>query len=174
MVKFHDSKEGIFVKINNVCCIKVAGFDLDHTLIQPKKGRRFPIYRDDWQLLYKNEIPILKQLVKDGYRIVIFTNQGGILKKRTKLEDILYKLDEFIKKVGIPMDYVLSYKYNTYRKPNIGMWQIYKKYSKKRIFKKNSFYCGDAAGRKNDFSDSDKKFAKNIGIEFYIPEKIFM
>ena len=41
-------------------------------------------------------------------------------------------------------------------------------------FKKNSFYCGDAAGRKNDFSDSDKNFAKNIGIEFYIPEKIFM
>ncbi len=29
-----------------------------------------------------------------------------------------------------------------------------------------SFYSGDAAGRIGDFSDSDKKFAKNIGIKF--------
>ena len=42
------------------------------------------------------------------------------------------------------------------------------------------FYVGDAAGRcksgvrrKKDWSDSDKKFAINIGIEFYTPEEFF-
>ena len=37
-----------------------------------------------------------------------------------------------------------------------------------------SFYVGDAAGRKNDFSCSDRKFAFNIGINFYTPEEFFL
>lgn len=43
-----------------------------------------------------------------------------------------------------------------------------------------SFYCGDAAGRpargttKKDFSDSDLKFALNIGIQFKTPEQVFL
>jgi bifunctional polynucleotide phosphatase/kinase len=43
-----------------------------------------------------------------------------------------------------------------------------------------SFYCGDAAGRpktKNrakDFSDSDRKFAINCGLEFKTPEMYFL
>lgn len=36
------------------------------------------------------------------------------------------------------------------------------------VSKKLSFYCGDAAGRKNgkhkDFSDSDLKFGLNVGL----------
>lgn len=41
---------------------------------------------------------------------------------------------------------------------------------------KKSFYCGDAAGRlktsstPKDFSDSDLKFALNIGLPFLTPE----
>ncbi|EJS44254.1 tpp1p [Saccharomyces arboricola H-6] len=35
------------------------------------------------------------------------------------------------------------------------------------------YYCGDAAGRKKDFSDSDKKFAENLNVEFKYPEEIF-
>ncbi len=43
---------------------------------------------------------------------------------------------------------------------------------KKQIDKKNSFYCGDAAGRinnwapgkKKDFSCADRKFAHNNGL----------
>ena len=34
------------------------------------------------------------------------------------------------------------------------------------------FYCGDAAGRDKDFSNSDYCFALNIGIPFTIPEDI--
>lgn len=42
---------------------------------------------------------------------------------------------------------------------------------------KKSYYCGDAAGRKEkghkDHSDSDLKFARNVGLNFYLPEQIF-
>jgi bifunctional polynucleotide phosphatase/kinase len=46
---------------------------------------------------------------------------------------------------------------------------------------KDSFYCGDAAGRpagwkkdaKKDFSVTDRKFAFNVGIKFMTPEELF-
>ena len=45
---------------------------------------------------------------------------------------------------------------------------------------KESFYCGDAAGRpafrnrEKDYSDSDLRFAKNIGLKFFTPEALFL
>ena len=38
---------------------------------------------------------------------------------------------------------------------------------------KHSFYCGDAAGRNNDFSNSDRLFAHNCNLEFILPRKLF-
>ena len=61
-----------------------------------------------------------------------------------------------------------------YRKPGTKMWDLLEKNNDNiKIDKKLSFYCGDAAGRKNgrhkDFSDSDLKFGLNVGIEFFTP-----
>lgn len=45
-----------------------------------------------------------------------------------------------------------------------------------KVSLKDSFYCGDAAGRPKtalrpkDFSDTDLKFALNVGIDFKTPE----
>ena len=36
--------------------------------------------------------------------------------------------------------------------------------------KSASFYVGDAAGRANDFASTDRKFALNVGVQFYTPE----
>ena len=58
-----------------------------------------------------------------------------------------------------------------YRKPETGMWDFYTK--NRNVNYDESFYVGDAAGRKKDFSDSDLKFAENIGITFYTPEEYF-
>ena len=48
-----------------------------------------------------------------------------------------------------------------------------------QIDQSNSFYCGDAAGRvrgkgKKDFSCSDRLFALNAGLKFYVPEELFL
>jgi bifunctional polynucleotide phosphatase/kinase len=52
--------------------IRIAGFDLDDTIIsKPKKGEK-------WKIIDKNIIPKIKELVNDNYIIVIFTNQGGM------------------------------------------------------------------------------------------------
>ena len=47
-------------------------------------------------------------------------------------------------------------------------------WSKGYINKSESFFVGDALGRKYDFADSDKMFAKNIGILYFPPEDIFV
>lgn len=47
---------------------------------------------------------------------------------------------------------------------------------------KESFYCGDAAGRvanwapgkKKDHSMADKLLAENLGLKFYTPEQFFL
>jgi len=65
-----------------------------------------------------------------------------------------------------------------YRKPATSTWEYFlKKFTKTgKIDVKKSFYCGDAAGRpkegdkKKDFSDTDRKFAINIGLPFFVPE----
>ena len=57
-----------------------------------------------------------------------------------------------------------------YRKPGTSMWELLsdKQNGGVKINLKESFFCGDAAGRKDgkhkDFSDSDLKFALNVGI----------
>ena len=38
----------------------------------------------------------------------------------------------------------------------------------------NSFFLGDAAGRPNDHSSTDRKLALNIGIPFHTPEAYFL
>lgn len=69
-----------------------------------------------------------------------------------------------------------------YRKPALGMWKycLEKVFTGQKVDMEGSFYCGDAAGRpasgtrKKDFTDTDIKFAKNIGIRFLTPEQFFL
>lgn len=69
--------------------------------------------------------------------------------------------------------------FNSMRKPCIGMADQFIKDICERsdtITKDDIdwiYYCGDAAGRKTDFSDTDKQFAEKLGIDFKFPEEVF-
>lgn len=183
--------------------VKVAAFDLDGTLINTKSGYTFARGPRDWKWWGKGEstlvIDKLKQLHQQGYLIVIFTNQGSVLTDKasksyinftTKVLDIIKNLKIHIggsieilvfasclKPKGKRMKNLQSEEFhNSFRKPQIGMWKELESFldlGDLKIDMQASFYVGDAAGRKDDFLDSDKGFATNIGIKFYTPEQYF-
>ena len=45
----------------------------------------------------------LRQLHKDGYRVIFFTNQAGIEKLKVKPEELTNKIEAIIKEIGIPI-----------------------------------------------------------------------
>lgn len=55
---------------------KIASYDMDGTLITTKSGKVMPGGVDDWKLAYGTVITTLKTKHSEGYKIVIFTNQG--------------------------------------------------------------------------------------------------
>lgn len=156
---------------NKIKYKKLACFDLDHTFITTKSGNTFPKNADDWILFNNNVENKIKNLIKQKYQIVIFSNQSNMDKSDKKYSDFIDKIQQINKLFNNKIELVVSFGKNEYRKPNIGMWEFYTK--NRNVDYTKSFYVGDAAGRKNDFSDSDKKFAENIGISFYLPEDFF-
>lgn len=140
---------------------KMASFDYDWTLVNPKEGKTFPSSIDDWVWLYPNVPHTIKQYYEDGYMIVIFTNQS----KKWKFEQI----QMVMKELEIPLFVVVSTEKPDY-KPNPILFDMH---FENKINKEESFFVGDALGRKSDFSDSDKVFAENIGVKWYSPENIF-
>jgi bifunctional polynucleotide phosphatase/kinase len=68
---------------------RIAGFDMDYTLIKTKSGALFPKNAADWQFLYDTEIQSkLKSLHAEDVRVIIFTNQGGVESGNTTLKEL--------------------------------------------------------------------------------------
>ena len=141
---------------------KMAAFDYDWTLVNPKYASTFPKNIDDWEWIYPNVPEKLKQYHSEGYMIVIFTNQT----KKWKCAQIKFVADS----LDIPLFVVISMNKKEH-KPNPIMFTSL--FTEHTIDKANSFFVGDALGRKIDFSDSDKVFAETIGLTWFPPEKIF-
>ncbi|CBH11647.1 polynucleotide kinase 3'-phosphatase, putative [Trypanosoma brucei gambiense DAL972] len=175
-------------------CLKVAAFDLDDTLIMPKTGAVFP--RDDptdWKWLTPSVPTHLRVLHDGGFMVVIFSNQAGIGGKQwneKKADVVKQKVVRLSKGLNIPLTAFLSTKDDIWRKPNVGMWTMLQEHASDILKEKvvigsdtsgYAFYVGDAAGRKittlagrkKDFSCSDRKFAYNIGIPFFTPEEFY-
>ena len=162
----------------------VAGFDIDWTIIKTSSGKKFGQGADDWLFLNDKVAPKLKELHDAGTKVVFFTNQGGVEKGHTDFKTITKKIGNIIDAVGIPIQVFASTGSDHYRKPSPEMW----KYMADNcnggvsIDLSKSMYIGDAAGRpKNwksntskDFSCGDRKFALNVGIQFYTPEEFFL
>ena len=148
----------------------IAAFDMDWTLIRTVRGR-FPKDSDDWRLL-PNRLSLLRSYRDKGYTLVIFTNQGY---KKNQLILSINRINNFISeliKEGINPWVLAATEKDIYRKPNIGMWNVFAQYVPD-YNKYISFFVGDSAGRREDHSDNDIEFARNIGLQFYTPEDIF-
>lgn len=163
---------------------KVAGFDIDGTIITTKSGRKFPVDSNDWKVQFSVIPGRLQKLVREGYKIVFFTNQLGIKKNKLPVGEFQSKIESLVEILNIPVIVMAACESDVNRKPCIGMWNHFCQYYNGGIdvHKVDSFYVGDAAGRvenwtpkmKKDFSCSDRKFAANISITFYTPEEFFL
>ena len=152
----------------------IAGFDLDYTLIKTKSGNIFPKNKDDW-IIWADKVKLkLYELSNDlDTIIVIFSNQKG-LKNDILINDFKQKINNIQTFLDINFILIASVEDDIYRKPRIGSIQLLTETLNIKINKKNSFYVGDMAGRKNDKFDTDIKFAINLKVTFYTPEEYFL
>lgn len=152
---------------------KYACFDLDDTIITTKSHKKFPIDKNDWKFNFSQIPEIIQELQQKRYNIVIITNQAGIGKKENNsgISDWQDKLNDIIEKLNVPIIIYVSLIHDYHRKPFPTFWKMLT--ANKKVNLKKSFYCGDACGRKTDFSDSDLKFALNCHINFVTPEHLF-
>ncbi|XP_073816232.1 polynucleotide kinase 3'-phosphatase isoform X2 [Musca autumnalis] len=165
---------------------KIASYDMDGTIIRTKSGNVFPKTCDDWMLNYPEVPKKLKCLNEDGFKICFFTNQGGIAKGKTDLNEFKQKIKQIISKLQVPVQAFIAITDGYYRKPLPGMWEHLERHCNNgvRISKEKSFYVGDAAGRpeigkgktkrRKDHSLADRLFAQNVGLKFYTPEEHFL
>lgn len=151
---------------------KILFLDMDHNLIQPKSGNRFPIDSMDWEFIMPTKEKVLEFYDK-GFKVVVVSNQGGIAYGNETHEGLQLKFESIQAAMGIPMTFFYSStndKSDPMRKPNTGMAE--KAAEKYDIDWENSIMVGDASGLPGRFSDSDKKFAENAGIgTFYDTEE---
>lgn len=147
---------------------KIAGFDLDFTLIQPVSHHTFSKDKDDFEIYNPLVMPKLQQLHNEDYLIVIITNQSRIYKHEL--------IDNWLETINIPLVVIIGTKKNKknldtiLRKPDAKLFnklfEVFPDKKLKDINKKESFYVGDAGNKLGDFADTDLVFAKNIGFKF--------
>ncbi|KAK9896014.1 PNK3P-domain-containing protein [Cystobasidium minutum MCA 4210] len=176
---------------------KVACFDIDGTLIATKSGAKFPKDAKDWIFWCgKGNVQArLREYYEKGYSIVFVSNQN-YPPGYAKHQNFKAKIPLIAKSLGdVPFRVLAATAKDEFRKPDIGMWKTLDNTYSAQGFpldKASSFYVGDAAGRPartakaplangkfrtqsfvRDHSDSDKAWAKNVGIAFYTPEEFF-
>ncbi len=157
---------------------KFAIFDMDHTLIAPKNNKVYPKDENDYEYTYENVIETLEKYINNNYFIYVVSNQYGLLRKEEKKK---VEKENIIKKINLAfgmierskIGFFLGCDKNYYRKPHTGSYHFIEEYYKIKINKNVSFFCGDALGRKDDFSASDYYYALNCGIMCYSPEELF-
>ena len=74
--------------------------------------------------------------------------------------------------LGLPCLLLAALDNDHFRKPGVGFMTLIQKYYP-NFDLNTSFFCGDAAGREGDFSDSDRQFAANASLPFLTPEEFF-
>ncbi len=163
-------------EIDNEKKYKLILFDLDGTLIKTKSKKKYPEDENDWEFFNDNVINIIKERYNtDNHLLFVLSNQYHLLKKEKKYNDFVKKIkniDSIFRGENIFFNYIIAVEDDFYRKPLTGMFKVIIDKVKKRDLK-NSFFCGDAAGRSGDHAASDMYLAHNINLPFFVPEHIF-
>lgn len=162
----------------------MAAFDLDGTLIDTKSGKVFAEGPTDWRWWHPKVPEKLRALSAEGRRLVVVSNQSGIGKGTGDKSKHRQKLDAIQKELGLPLLVLVATGDDEFRKPRAGAWAWLASAAGGGLAPDaaQSFFVGDAAGRgelkkpktKKDFSDSDLKFALNVGVEFWTPDRFFL
>lgn len=131
---------------------RIAAFDLDGTLIETASGKKFANDYTDWKLMFDVKKK-LEELYRSRYKVVIFSNQGGIPRGKPSKEDFTKKVASVAQKLGLPLLILAASGQDIYRKPCIGMWDYLLEYENDHMVPdlSCSFYVGDAAGRLADW-----------------------
>ena len=113
----------------------------------------------------------LKSLHCQGFKILIFTNQGNIgteLKGKRAIEVRAY-IDAFVAELGIPVLVLMATQRDHYRKPRVGMWEYLEQNANgdALIDRTKSFYVGDASGGPGEHSADDSDFAEAAAVKFF-------
>ncbi|XP_030053814.1 bifunctional polynucleotide phosphatase/kinase [Microcaecilia unicolor] len=175
----------VFNKKGVEASTKIAGFDIDGTIITTQSGKVFPTSPADWRILYPEVPQKLKETLNAGYKIVFITNQLGISRGKLRPQDFKAKVEAILEKLGLPVQVFVATGEGIYRKPVLGMWDFLceKANDGIKVNVEQSLYVGDAAGRpanwapdrkKKDFSCGDRLFALNAGLPFFTPEEFFL
>lgn len=152
---------------------KILFADLDGTLIDTISGETFP--KGIWDMHFRFGVLAKIKELAPKY-VFIVTNQGGIEKGFVDKYNFLDKMN-YIKvcikeycNVPTVYDYCpVNDATNKFRKPNIGMLErCYNAFELDKIITSKSeiLMIGDASGKPDQFSDSDKKTAENFGIDY--------
>jgi bifunctional polynucleotide phosphatase/kinase len=173
---------------------KIAAFDLDDTLQKTKSGKPGYVVTDINDFIWwHSSVPRkIKQLADDGFKIVIFSNQGGVkgALDGVRAKVVRKRVDTLCAKFpDVPICFFCGTQSGPakdphgYRKPATGAWVYFTNNCNgdgSEVDFSKSFYVGDAAGRAaeagraEDHSVSDLQFAQNVGIAFFTPEQFFL
>ncbi|KAJ5367368.1 Polynucleotide kinase 3 phosphatase [Penicillium brevicompactum] len=165
---------------------RIAGFDLDSTLIKTKSGNVFPKSATDWQWWNAKVPGRLRELNSEGYQVVIFSNQKKIsIQKDIKggrsdsksLTNFKEKMEAVMTELNFPFSVYAATTDPEYRKPRLGMWREFLDdydLDVAGVDLPGSFFVGDAAGRPGDHSAVDRGIATNMGMPFKTPEEFFL
>ena len=155
----------------------VLFIDLDNTLIKTISGKTFPEDITDFRI----QLPVLDKVIEKFPNLKYFfivTNQGGIGKFitkddfETKISSICMFCGNYLRDRCSPRIIADNWTYcdsmdkvDPMRKPNTGMLEYFYTYACVEN-KTECIMIGDASGKPEDFSDSDKKCAENFGIDY--------
>lgn len=153
---------------------KIIIADLDGTLIKTISGETFSKGIWDMQLRF-DVLDKIKEMSPS--HVIIVSNQGGIEKGFVakdafcaKIEYVAHSIKEYCKCECCYSYCPSNNKYHPDRKPNTGMIEHLIKHHvddyDTGYIKAASLMIGDASGKPNQFSDSDKKTAENFGCDY--------